>query len=35
MVPRGVESVYARVAFTDDPDIEPDTFAISIVVTGV
>jgi hypothetical protein len=35
MVPRGVESVYARVAFVDDPDTELDTFALSIAVTGV
>ena len=35
IVPRGVESVYARVAFVDDPDTELDTFALSIAVAGV
>ena len=35
MVPRGVESVYARVALIDDPETELNTFALSIAVTGV
>ena len=35
MVPRGVESMYARVAFVDDPSTELDTFARSTASTGV